>query len=56
MLADLREDSVRLTAHPRETHALCDEHGDVASASLLENWTDEAEARSWFRFKATRSA
>ena len=38
----------------RETHALCDEQGDVASASLLENWIDEAERRTWFLFEATR--
>src|SRR6201988_1796986 len=36
MLAELREDNGRLVAEMRETHALCDEHGDVASASLLE--------------------
>jgi starvation-inducible DNA-binding protein len=34
--------------------ALCDEHGDVASASLLENWIDEAERRTWFLFEASR--
>jgi starvation-inducible DNA-binding protein len=38
----------------RETHALCDEHDDVASASLLENWIDEAERRTWFLFEASR--
>src|ERR1051325_6052233 len=43
MLAELREDNVRLTASLREAHGLCDEHGDVASASLLETWIDEAE-------------
>jgi starvation-inducible DNA-binding protein len=56
MLAELRDDNVRLTASMRETHDLCDEHGDVASASLLENWIDEAERRSWFLFEATRRA
>jgi starvation-inducible DNA-binding protein len=38
----------------RETHALCDEHGDVATASLLEVWIDEAEGRVWFLFEASR--
>ena len=33
---------------------LCDEHRDVATASLLENWIDEAERRTWFLFEATR--
>ena len=54
MLAELRDDSKQLTARMRETHDLCDEHGDVASASLLENWIDEAERRTWFLFETTR--
>ena len=54
MLAELREDNKQLTAYMRETHTLCDEHGDVATASLLENWIDEAERRTWFLFEATR--
>jgi starvation-inducible DNA-binding protein len=40
----------------RETHDLCDEHGDVASASLLEVWIDEAEGRAWFLFEAARQS
>src|SRR6267142_5656354 len=43
MLAELRDDNKQLAANLRETHGLCDEHGDVASTSLLENWIDEAE-------------
>jgi starvation-inducible DNA-binding protein len=54
MLAELRDDNKQLTAAMRETHTLCDEHEDVASASLLENWIDEAERRTWFLFEATR--
>ena len=46
MLAELRDDNKQLTANMRETHGLCGEHGDVASASLLENWIDEAERRT----------
>ena len=38
----------RLTALMRGAHDLCDEHGDVATASLLENWIDETERRVWF--------
>jgi D-isomer specific 2-hydroxyacid dehydrogenase, NAD binding domain/D-isomer specific 2-hydroxyacid dehydrogenase, catalytic domain len=38
----------------REAHSLCDEHGDVATASLLEVWIDEAEQRVWFLFEASR--
>jgi starvation-inducible DNA-binding protein len=55
MLAELRDDNKQLTANLRETHGLCDESGDVASASLLENWIDEAERRTWFLFEATRA-
>ncbi|WP_153242437.1 Dps family protein [Frateuria defendens] len=54
MLAELREDNLRLAAYMQETHALCDESGDVASASLLEHWIDRAERRIWFLFEATR--
>src|SRR5919197_6734822 len=54
MLAELRDDNKQLAANLRETHGLCDEHGDVASASLLETWIDEAERRTWFLFEATR--
>src|SRR5689334_18348289 len=43
MLAELCDDNKQLVAHLRETHALCDQHDDVATASLLENWIDEAE-------------
>jgi starvation-inducible DNA-binding protein len=54
MLAELRDDNKQLTASMRETHDLCDRYRDVASASLLENWIDEAERRTWFLFEATR--
>ena len=55
MLSELRDDNKQLTASMRETHGLCDEHGDVATASLLENWIDQAERRTWFLFEATRN-
>ena len=55
MLAELRDDNKELVARMRETHGLCDEHGDVSTASLLETWIDEAERRSWFLFEATRA-
>src|SRR4029453_15237788 len=54
MLAELRDDNRQITVAMRETHGLCDEYGDVASASLLENWIDEAERRTWFLYEATR--
>jgi starvation-inducible DNA-binding protein len=54
MLAELRDDNKQLTAEMRRTHALCDEYNDVATASLLEVWIDEAERRTWFLYEATR--
>ena len=54
MLAELREDNATLADRMRETHGTCDEYGDVATASLLEVWIDEAERRAWFLFEATR--
>src|SRR6202795_133816 len=54
MLAELRDDNKQLAAAMREARSLCDEHGDVASASLLENWIDEAERRVWFLFETSR--
>lgn len=56
MLAELREDNITLVSLMKETHALCDEHGDIATASLIENWVDEAERRAWFLFESTRGA
>ena len=54
MLAELREDNKTLTSKLREAHDVCEEHEDVASASLIEIWIDEAERRAWFLFEATR--
>lgn len=54
MLAELKEDNLQLAKRMRETHSVCDEHDDVASASLLENWIDQAERRVWFLFETGR--
>jgi starvation-inducible DNA-binding protein len=54
MLAELRDDNKQLTLSMREIHGLCEEHGDVATAGLLESWIDEAERRTWFLFEMTR--
>lgn len=56
MLAELREDSKRFVSEMRRTHQLCDDRNDVASASLLDVWIDEAERRTWFLFEASRAA
>src|SRR5437016_11352317 len=54
MIAELREDNAILTRNMREVHLLCDEAGDVATASLLENWIDETEKRTWFLFECSQ--
>jgi starvation-inducible DNA-binding protein len=54
MLAELRDDNKQLVSEMRAVHDVCDEHGDVATASLLEVWIDETERRTWFLFEATR--
>ena len=54
MLAELRDDNRQLADLLRQTHTLCDEHGDIATASLIEVWLDETERRTWFLFEAGR--
>jgi starvation-inducible DNA-binding protein len=54
MLAELRDDNKMMASRMREAHGLCDEHRDVATASLLEVWIDETERRTWFLFEASR--
>lgn len=54
MLAELEEDNKMLAARLREAHDICDEHRDVATASLTEIWIDETERRTWFLFETTR--
>jgi len=52
MLAELREDNGTLAANLREAHELCDQHRDIATASLIEVWIDETERRAWFLFSS----
>ncbi|MGA8743356.1 MAG: ferritin-like domain-containing protein, partial [Terracidiphilus sp.] len=54
MLSELHEDEKALVLSMRAVHTLCDDAEDVATASLLENWIDEAQRRSWFLFESTR--
>ncbi|MBB3655952.1 starvation-inducible DNA-binding protein [Rhizobium sp. BK650] len=56
MLSELREDNLHLVSILREVHEVCDEHNDVATASLIENWIDESERRVWFLFETTRQS
>ena len=54
MLSELHEDEKALVLRMRALHTLCDDAGDVASASLLENFIDQSQLRSWFLFETTR--
>jgi starvation-inducible DNA-binding protein len=54
MLAELRDDNADLAQRMRAAHTVCDELGDVATTSLLENWIDETERRVWFLFEISR--
>jgi starvation-inducible DNA-binding protein len=56
MLAELREDNKTLAARLREAHNVCDEYRDFATASLIEQWIDETERRTWFLFESSRRA
>jgi starvation-inducible DNA-binding protein len=54
MLAELHEDNKMLVTRLKTAHDVCDEHGDIATASLIENWVDETERRAWFLFESSR--
>ena len=54
MLAELCQDNGTLAANLREAHNVCEEHRDIATASLIEVWIDEAERRTWFLYESTR--
>ena len=56
MLLDLLEDNRHLTGYLRATHAVCEKHDDVATASLIEVWIDETERRTWFLAETQREA
>ena len=56
MLRELMQDNKSMAAAMRETHKVCDDHEDVATASLLENYIDETERRTWFLFEAMQGA
>jgi starvation-inducible DNA-binding protein len=56
MLAELRQDNMALTGRLREVHEIVEECRDIATASLIENWIDEAERRIWFLFESSRNS
>ncbi|HKV25739.1 MAG TPA: DNA starvation/stationary phase protection protein [Candidatus Acidoferrum sp.] len=48
MLQELHFDNRELTHFLRLAHEVCEKHKDVATASLIENWIDQTERRTWF--------
>ncbi|MEI7805452.1 MAG: DNA starvation/stationary phase protection protein [Hyphomicrobiales bacterium] len=56
MLRELMADNKTVAHAMRKAHDLCDEHEDIATASLLENYIDATERRTWFLFEASRKA
>ena len=56
MLSELHQDEKAITLSMRAAHVLCDDAGDIATASLLENWIDQSQRRNWFLFEATRKS
>lgn len=56
MLKELMDDNKKVAANMRKAHEVAEEHDDVATASLIENWIDQTEKRTWFLFEASRGA
>ena len=54
MIAELADDNKTMAARLREAHNVCDDHRDIATASLIEVWIDETERRTWFLFESSR--
>jgi starvation-inducible DNA-binding protein len=56
MLVELMNDNVAIAKSMREAHGICDDWEDIATASLIEQYIDETEKRTWFLFEAARAA
>jgi starvation-inducible DNA-binding protein len=56
MLKELMADNKKVAERMRRAHEVADEHDDIATASLIENWIDQTEKRTWFLFEAARGA
>lgn len=54
MLLDLVEENKQMAAALRKAHTICDENGDIGSASLIEDYIDQTEERTWFLFESSR--
>lgn len=56
MLVELMKDNIAMAKSMREAHGVCEDWEDVATASLIEQYLDETEKRTWFLFEAARAA
>jgi starvation-inducible DNA-binding protein len=56
MLAELRDDNLKLVEGLRAVKAAATEAGDNATEGIVDDWTDQAEERAWFLFEASRGA
>jgi starvation-inducible DNA-binding protein len=56
MLRELMNDNKKVAEAMRKAHEVADKHEDIATASLIENWIDQTEKRTWFLFEAARAA
>jgi len=54
MLEELMADNKKLTEYFRSAHKVCEEHDDIATASLIEVWVDQTERRTWFLFETVQ--
>jgi starvation-inducible DNA-binding protein len=54
MLRELMEDNKKTVVNMRKAHEIADKYNDSATTSILENFIDAAERRTWFLFEATR--
>ena len=56
MLAELRDDNLKLVQRIREAREAAEDAGDTATSSMADYWIDQAEKRAWFLFEASRGA
>jgi starvation-inducible DNA-binding protein len=54
MLRELMEDNKKMAAAMRKARKVAEDYGDVATTSVLENFIDQTERRTWFLFEASR--
>jgi starvation-inducible DNA-binding protein len=55
MLAELREDNLKLVEAFRAVKQAAEDAGDNATSGIVDEWTDQAEERAWFLFEASRN-